>query len=55
MPERKITMTYNNRAFLCIPAYLRDKFGLQKGSVVDVTDDGNSIVITPIMENGTEK
>ena len=54
MSERKITMTNNNRAFLCIPAYLRDKFGLKKGSTVDVTDNGNSIVITTILENDKE-
>lgn len=55
MPERKITMTYNNRAFLCIPAYLRDKFGLQKGSIVDVTDREGQIVITPIKGAMTQK
>lgn len=50
MAERKITLTHNNRAFLCIPAYLRDKFGLKKGSIVDVTDTEGKIVITPIKE-----
>lgn len=54
MTRRKITMTESNRAFLCIPAYLRDKFGLQKGSTVDVTDEDGKIVITPIKEQYTE-
>ncbi len=50
MTERKLSQGKSNRTFLCIPAYLRDKYGLQKGTVVDVTDDGNSIVITPHKE-----
>lgn len=51
MTERKITLASQNRAFLCIPAYLRDKYELKKGSTVDVTDDGTSILITPIKEH----
>ena len=50
MIRRKITIAEQNRAFLCIPAYLRDKYGFKKGSTVDVTDDGTSIVITPVKE-----
>lgn len=50
MTQRKITITESNRAFLCIPAYLRDKFNLGKGSVVDVTDEDGKIVITPMKE-----
>lgn len=50
MATRKITVSAQNHALLCIPAYLRDKFGLQKGSIVDVTDNEDSIVITPVKE-----
>lgn len=50
MTQRKINLAEHNRAFLCIPAYLRDKFGLKKGSIVDVTDEDGKIVITPIKE-----
>jgi AbrB family looped-hinge helix DNA binding protein len=50
MTERKLAQSKNNRTFLCIPAYLRDKFSLKKGDIVDVTDDGKSIVITPLKE-----
>lgn len=50
MTHRILAQGKNSRTFLCIPAYLRDKFDLKKGSTVDVTDDGNSIVITPIKE-----
>jgi AbrB family looped-hinge helix DNA binding protein len=51
MVKRKITETTGNRMIMSIPAYLRDKFGLKKGTVVDVTDNGNSIVITPLKEH----
>ncbi|MGD9778533.1 AbrB/MazE/SpoVT family DNA-binding domain-containing protein [Methanomethylovorans sp.] len=50
MTRRRITLAPQNRAFLCIPAYLRDKYGFKKGSTVEVTDDGTSIVITPTRE-----
>lgn len=54
MTLRKITLAQQNRAFLCIPAYLRDKYGIKKGSTVDVTDIDGKIVITPIKENEKE-
>ncbi len=50
MTRRKITLTTHNRAFLSIPAYLRDKYGFKKGNIVDVTDENGRIVITPIKE-----
>jgi AbrB family looped-hinge helix DNA binding protein len=50
MSIRKLYFGNNGRVFLTIPAYLRDKFDLKRGSMVDVTDDENSIVITPIKE-----
>lgn len=50
MVARKIMISSNNHALLCIPAYLRDKFGLKKGSMVDIIDEEGKIVITPIME-----
>ncbi|OPY16899.1 MAG: hypothetical protein A4E23_01646 [Methanomethylovorans sp. PtaU1.Bin073] len=54
MTHRTLSQGKHNRTFLCIPAYLRDKFGLKKGSVVDVTDKEGTIVITPILEHDTE-
>ena len=50
MVQRTIFQDGNNRTFLSIPAYLRDKFSLKKGDAVDVTDSENSIVITPLKE-----
>ncbi|TQD28270.1 AbrB/MazE/SpoVT family DNA-binding domain-containing protein [Methanolobus vulcani] len=50
MSKRKINQNSGNRISVSIPAYLRDKYDLKKGTTVDVTDDGNSIVITPIKE-----
>jgi bifunctional DNA-binding transcriptional regulator/antitoxin component of YhaV-PrlF toxin-antitoxin module len=50
MAQRILNQGKSNRTFLCIPAYLRDKYELEKGTVVDVTDNGTSIVITPIKE-----
>jgi AbrB family looped-hinge helix DNA binding protein len=50
MVERKVFQDKNNRTFVSIPSYLRDKFDLKKGTAVDVTDNENSIVITPIRE-----
>ncbi|MBN1134389.1 MAG: AbrB/MazE/SpoVT family DNA-binding domain-containing protein [Methanosarcinaceae archaeon] len=47
MSLRKVSMMSPNKAIVLIPAYLRDKFNLGKGSVVDVTDDGKHIIITP--------
>ncbi len=55
MTHRTLSQGKHNRTFLCIPAYLRDKFGLQKGSIVDVTDKDGMIVITPIQENDTKE
>ena len=50
MTTRKIVISSQNHALLCIPAYLRDKFGLKKGSMVDITDEDGKIVITSITE-----
>jgi AbrB family looped-hinge helix DNA binding protein len=50
MTERTIFQDRNKRTYICIPAYLRDKFGLKKGDMVDVADTENSIVITPLKE-----
>ncbi|MDK2834250.1 MAG: hypothetical protein PWP63_1337 [Methanolobus sp.] len=50
MTERTIFQDRNKRTYICIPAYLRDKFSLKKGDAVDVTDTENSIVITPAKE-----
>ncbi|WP_298684076.1 AbrB/MazE/SpoVT family DNA-binding domain-containing protein [uncultured Methanomethylovorans sp.] len=54
MTHRTLSQGKHNRTFLCIPAYLRDKFGLKKGSVVDVTDSEGRIVITPVKEHDKE-
>lgn len=51
MAERKITHNSGNRVSVSIPAYLRDKYRLEKVTTVDITDDGTSIVITPIKEH----
>jgi AbrB family looped-hinge helix DNA binding protein len=50
MPKRTILQDKMKRTSVNIPAYIRDKFDLKKGTVVDVTDNENSIIITPIRE-----
>ncbi|WP_394698003.1 AbrB/MazE/SpoVT family DNA-binding domain-containing protein [uncultured Methanolobus sp.] len=50
MTERTIFQDRKHRTFLSIPAYLRDKFHLKNGDMVEINDTGGSIVITPIKE-----
>lgn len=50
MSPQTIFQDREQRTSVHIPAYLRDKFGLKKGSIVDVTDTEGKIVITPIKE-----
>lgn len=50
MNIRTIYQDNDQRTSITVPAYLRDKFNLKKGSTVNVTDNGKSIVITPIRE-----
>jgi AbrB family looped-hinge helix DNA binding protein len=50
MTERTILQDRSKRTYICIPAYLRDKFDMKKGNAVTVTDTEDSIVITPVRE-----
>ncbi len=45
MAEMTILKDKRNRAFVYLPAFLRDKFDLQKGEKVDVDTDGTKILI----------
>lgn len=45
------TITKNDtRVSIHIPSYLRDKFSLQDNKKVMISDDGKSIIITPVKE-----
>jgi AbrB family looped-hinge helix DNA binding protein len=35
-----------NRTFVYLPAFLRDKFNLQNGEIVEVDTDGTRIIIS---------
>lgn len=50
MSERKITQNSGNIMPVSIPAYLGEKYGLERGTFVDATENGTSIVITSIKE-----
>jgi AbrB family looped-hinge helix DNA binding protein len=52
MAEMRINRDKNNRVSIYLPAFLRDKFNLQNGSLVDIDTDGKSIIITPKNKNG---
>ena len=55
MVERKIYRIGNGRLLVSIPSFLRDKLSMNGCKSVDVTDVEGKIVITPILENDTEK
>lgn len=46
MAEMTIFKDKRNRAFVYLPAFLRDKFDLQKGEKVEIDTDGTRIIIT---------
>lgn len=52
MAEMRINRDKNNRVSIYLPAFLRDKFNLQNGSLVDIDTDGKNIIITPKNKNG---
>ncbi|SFT78506.1 looped-hinge helix DNA binding domain-containing protein, AbrB family [Methanosarcina thermophila] len=52
MAEMRINRDKNNRTSIYLPAFLRDKFNLQNGSLVDIDTDGKNIIITPKNKNG---
>jgi bifunctional DNA-binding transcriptional regulator/antitoxin component of YhaV-PrlF toxin-antitoxin module len=47
---RTLLQDQNKRTFLCIPAFLRDKFNLEKGGAVDIDCNNEQIIITPLRE-----
>jgi len=44
MAEMRIDRDKNNRVSIYLPAFLRDKFDLQNGNVVDIDTDGKNII-----------
>ncbi|WP_135611005.1 AbrB/MazE/SpoVT family DNA-binding domain-containing protein [Methanococcoides sp. AM1] len=50
MTVRKIYSSNEGRLLISIPAFLRDKFNLEKGDTVDVDCNNEQIIITPIRE-----
>lgn len=46
MADMTIFQDKRNRTFVYLPAFLRDKFNLKKGEIVDVDTDGTRIIIT---------
>jgi AbrB family looped-hinge helix DNA binding protein len=47
MAEMRVNRDKQNRVYIYLPAFLRDKFDLQNGDKVDVDTDGTSITINP--------
>ena len=45
MPERKIYRSDKGITFFYMPAFLRDKFDMQKGDIVNVDTDGDKIIV----------
>jgi AbrB family looped-hinge helix DNA binding protein len=46
MGEMTVYKDKKNRTFVYLPAFLRDKFNLQNGEIVEVDTDGTRIIIT---------
>lgn len=46
MAERKIYRNDRGTTYFYIPAFLRDKFNLQKGDKVEIDTDGDKIVVS---------
>ena len=55
MVLKRITIDKHCRAVLQIPAFLRDKFGMENGDYADVDHDGEGkiIVIPPKKKGGS--
>lgn len=47
MAEMRINRDIKNRVSIYIPAFLRDKFDLQNGDLVEIDTDGENIIIKP--------
>jgi AbrB family looped-hinge helix DNA binding protein len=45
MAERKIQIDKRNQAMVSLPSFIRDKFNLKQGEIVDVDLNGTNIVI----------
>jgi SpoVT / AbrB like domain. len=48
MAEMTVYQDKKNRTYVHLPAFLRDKFDLKKGDIVNVDTDGTRIIITKI-------
>lgn len=48
MVDTKIKRDNQNKAYVYLPAFLRDKFNLQNGEIVDIDTDGTRIIISKI-------
>ena len=46
MADMTIFQDKKNRTFVYLPVFLRDKFDLKKGKIVNVDTDGTRIIIT---------
>jgi AbrB family looped-hinge helix DNA binding protein len=46
MAEMRVNRDKQNRVYIYLPAFLRDKFNLQNGDKVEVDTDGERIIIT---------
>jgi len=45
MAEMRVTRDKNGRTSFYVPSFIRDKFDLQNGDIVDVDTDGKKIII----------
>jgi len=47
MAEMRVKRDKQNRVYIYLPAFLRDKFNLQNGDKIGIDTDGYRIIITP--------
>jgi AbrB family looped-hinge helix DNA binding protein len=47
MAEMRVNRDKQNRVYIYLPAFLRDKFDLQNGDIVEIDTDGTHIILTP--------
>ena len=45
MAERKIYRNDSGTTYFYIPAFIRDKFNMKKGDMVDIDDEGDKIIL----------
>jgi AbrB family looped-hinge helix DNA binding protein len=50
MSKMRVSVDKQNKASVYIPAFLRDKFDIKNGDMVEVDTDGARIIMTKVVE-----